>query len=197
MKRGDGGVRIASSVGTSQRLLMDSLRFKVNQRPVHATRQLARLQDYSGDFGAAGEASRNLIWLRTKYQCCLALICQDTKLGPLLRASARRAKAVTFCFPLTGERTGSHLTVFCFVLFCFVLTGRSDGSCVASPLHVLPSSPLLLQDVHNRSTQRPGEARGPECTTYTDAECDSRSPIPLQLTCVGVAFICVVNALRW
>ena len=114
-------MRIASSVGTSQRLLMDSLRFKVNQRPVHATRQLARPQDYSGDFGAAGEASRNLIWLRTKYQCCLALICQDTKLGPLLRASARRAKAVTFCFSLTGERTGSHLTVFfvCFVLLCF------------------------------------------------------------------------------
>ena len=120
VKRGDGGVRIASSVGTSQRLLMDSLRFKVNQRPVHATRQLARPQDYSGDFGAAGEASRNLIWLRTKYQCCLALICQDTKLGPLLRASARRAKAVTFCFSLTGERTGSHLTVF-FCLFCFAL----------------------------------------------------------------------------
>lgn len=108
---------LASSVGISRQLRMDSLGVGVNQRPVRVAHQLAGAQDRCGNFSHRcrccccwrGRGEVKSIWLpRRRYQRCLAFnLPARTQTGCLSIPVRGGKKSCRHVFVLAGRRPPS------------------------------------------------------------------------------------------
>lgn len=145
-------VCFTSSVGISQQLWMDSLGFKINQRPAHAAHQLARTRDHSGDFSVLllERLQGSQVNLASHQMSVLFgfNLSGKTQTGSF-SVPVQMSKAVTFCsyWPrgssCVGGCKGSRLTMSDWLLYdhppkgglvvsrslivCAALTGRTHS----------------------------------------------------------------------